>query len=96
LLAAREGMLNAVRHSGAPNVSVYLEVSDSDASVFVRDRGRGFDPASVAADRGGLAASIVGRMARHGGSAKVRSKPGMGCELELSLPRRARDIAQPS
>ena len=94
LLAAREGMVNAVRHSGAPRVSVYLEVSDTDAVVFVRDRGAGFDPGAVAADRGGLAASIVGRLARHGGAAKVRSKPGMGCELELSLPRRVRDTAE--
>jgi signal transduction histidine kinase/phage shock protein PspC (stress-responsive transcriptional regulator) len=94
LLAAREGMVNAVRHSGAPRVSVYVEVSDTEAVVFVRDRGVGFDPSTVAADRGGLAASIVGRLARHGGAAKVRSKPGMGCELELSLPRRVRDAAE--
>ena len=60
-------MLNAARHSGAPSVSVYLEVRDDDAVVFVRDRGRGFDPAAVGEDRGGIAASIVGRLARNGG-----------------------------
>jgi signal transduction histidine kinase/phage shock protein PspC (stress-responsive transcriptional regulator) len=87
LLAAREGMLNAARHSGAPDVSVYLEVRDDDVVVFVRDRGRGFDPAAVPEDRGGIAASIVGRLARNGGAAQIRSAPGEGCELELSLPR---------
>ena len=91
LLAAREGMLNAARHSGADKIAVYLEVRDDAAVVFVRDRGRGFDPAEVPADRGGLAVSVVGRLTRHGGDARIRSKPETGTELELSLPRRARD-----
>jgi signal transduction histidine kinase len=91
LLAAREGMLNAARHSGAPGVSVYLEVRDDDAVVFVRDRGRGFDPAAVGEDRGGIAASIVGRLTRNGGNATINTAPGEGCELELSLPRKVRD-----
>ena len=88
LLAAREGVLNAARHSGAPDIAVYLEVDDDKVVVFVRDRGRGFDPHAIAEDRGGIAASIVGRLTRHGGSARVDSVPGAGCELELSLPRR--------
>jgi signal transduction histidine kinase/phage shock protein PspC (stress-responsive transcriptional regulator) len=91
LLAAREGVLNAARHSGAPKVSVYLEVDDDQAVVYVRDRGRGFDPADVPPDRGGLVVSVIGRLRRYGGEARVRSKPGMGCELELTLPRRARE-----
>ena len=41
LLAAREAIVNAVRHSGAPSVSVYLEVEAQRVSIFVRDRGRG-------------------------------------------------------
>lgn len=87
LLASREAMLNAARHSGAPTVSVYLEVEPDRATVFVRDRGRGFEPASVPAGRGGIAAAIVGRMARRGGTATVRSAPGDGTEVELVLPR---------
>jgi signal transduction histidine kinase len=96
LSAAREGMLNAARHSGAPSVSVYLEVRDEDAVVFVRDRGRGFDPDAVGEDRGGIAASIVGRLARNGGAARIHTAPGAGCELELSLPRPASDKARDS
>ncbi|MGQ0825979.1 MAG: ATP-binding protein [Actinomycetota bacterium] len=91
LLASREGMLNAARHSGADRVSVYVEVRDDQALVWVRDRGRGFDPATVPPDRGGIAGSIVGRMTRNGGRATVHSQPGTGCELELSLPRKVRD-----
>jgi signal transduction histidine kinase len=83
--AAREAMLNAARH-GHGTVSVYAESSGDGATVFVRDRGPGFDPAAVPADRRGISESIVGRMARHGGRAVVRAAPGEGTEVELTLP----------
>ncbi len=87
VLAAREAMVNAARHSGEPEVSVYVEVEPQRATVFVRDRGVGFDPASVPADRRGVAESIVGRLARHGGRATVHSAPGEGTEVELVIDR---------
>jgi signal transduction histidine kinase len=64
-------------------------------SLFVRDRGRGFDPDAVPEDRKGLAESIHGRMARRGGSASVRSTPGQGTEVSLTMPRAAGE-RQPS
>jgi phage shock protein PspC (stress-responsive transcriptional regulator) len=85
--ATREAMVNAARHSGASEVAVYEEVEADQVTVFVRDRGRGFDPASVATDRGGIAESITGRMHRNGGSAVIRSRPGHGTEVELSMKR---------
>lgn len=84
--AAREAMVNAAKHAGTPRVDVYAEVDAAGASVFVRDRGVGFDPAAVPADRAGIRNSIVGRMVRHGGRAEVRSTPGGGTEVELRLP----------
>ena len=87
LAATREAIVNAARHSGSPSVSVYLEVEPERATIFVRDRGRGFDPEAVAADRSGIAGSIVGRLTRAGGTASVRSQPGEGTEVELVLPR---------
>jgi signal transduction histidine kinase len=83
--AAREAMVNAAKWSGDATVSVYAEVRDGAASVFVRDWGAGFDPAGVAADRHGVRESIVDRMARHGGEAVVRSTIGEGTEVELRI-----------
>jgi signal transduction histidine kinase len=85
--AAREAMVNAARHADAPVVDVFAECVDNTVEVFVRDRGRGFDPAAVPPDRMGLAGSVVGRMERHGGTARVRSAPGEGTEISLSMPR---------
>ncbi|MET3804848.1 signal transduction histidine kinase/phage shock protein PspC (stress-responsive transcriptional regulator) [Nakamurella sp. UYEF19] len=84
--AAREAMVNAAKHSGVLEVSVYAEIEDGTASVFVRDRGTGFDVSAVDPDRRGLAESIRGRMERHGGKAVVRSTPGEGTEVELQIP----------
>jgi phage shock protein PspC (stress-responsive transcriptional regulator)/signal transduction histidine kinase len=84
--AAREAMVNAAKHAGTARVDVYAEVDDGGASVFVRDRGVGFDPAAVPDDRAGIRNSIVGRMTRHGGRAEIRSAPGGGTEVELRLP----------
>ena len=83
--AAREAMVNAARWSGDETVSVYAEVRDGDASVFVRDWGAGFDLDDVAPDRHGVRESIVDRMARHGGKAVVRTSPGEGTEVELRI-----------
>jgi signal transduction histidine kinase/phage shock protein PspC (stress-responsive transcriptional regulator) len=82
--ASREAMLNAARHSGAPAVDVFAEVEGRQVDVFVRDRGSGFDPDAVPADRLGLKGSVIGRMTRHGGKATVRSAPGEGTEVHLS------------
>jgi signal transduction histidine kinase len=89
LAAAREATVNAGKWSGADVVSLFAEVEPTEVSLFVRDRGRGFDPAAVPSDRRGLAESIRGRMARRGGSATVRSVPGEGTEVSLTMPRAA-------
>jgi signal transduction histidine kinase len=87
LAAAREATVNAAKWSGADVISLFAEVEPGEVSLYVRDRGRGFDPAAVPGDRKGLAESIRGRMARRGGSATVRSAPGQGTEVSLTMPR---------
>ena len=85
VLAAREAMVNAAKHSGAEQVDVFAECTDAQVEVFVRDRGRGFDEASVPEDRLGVRNSIVDRMRRHGGTAAIRTAPGDGTEVRLAM-----------
>jgi signal transduction histidine kinase len=87
IAATREACLNAAKHSGAPTVAVFAEVSDGAIEVFVRDRGVGFDPAGVDADRRGVRDSIVGRLLRIGGEASVTTSPGDGTEVSLRVTR---------
>ncbi len=85
--AAREAMVNAAKYGGGGPVQVYAEVEGRTVSVFVRDHGPGFDPDEVPEDRMGVRESIVGRMRRNGGTAKVRPAPDGGTEVELEMER---------
>jgi signal transduction histidine kinase len=89
LEAAREATVNAAKWSGADVVSLFAEVEPGEVSLFVRDRGKGFDPDAVPADRKGLAESIHARMTRRGGEASIRSAVGQGTEVSLTMPRAA-------
>jgi signal transduction histidine kinase len=87
VFAAREAVVNAAKHAEVSEVSVYAEVEPERVTIFVRDRGKGFDTNTVPADRHGLADSIRGRMERNGGELKLRTAPGEGTEVTLLMPR---------
>ncbi|MGK5629703.1 ATP-binding protein [Streptomyces sp. URMC 123] len=89
--AAREAMVNAAKYGGEGGpVQVFAEVDEHAVMIFVRDRGPGFDPDAVPADRMGVRESIIGRMRRNGGTARLRPVPGGGTEVELEMERTAR------
>lgn len=87
LAAAREAILNAAKYSDAPQISVYAEAEPDRLSIFVRDRGKGFELDAVPEHRLGIRQSIVGRMERTGGRAQIRTAPGQGTEVEIELSR---------
>ncbi|MFI1578280.1 PspC domain-containing protein [Embleya sp. NPDC020630] len=87
IAAAREAMVNAAKYAGGAAISVFGEADEDTVTVFVRDRGPGFDPDSVPADRLGVRESVLGRMRRNGGAANIRSEPGEGTEVELEMRR---------
>ena len=84
--ASREALVNAAKHAGVDRVSVYAELDDRTAEVFVRDRGVGFDPDRTDPLRHGIRGSIIGRLSRHGGTAVIKSRPAEGTEVQLRLP----------
>ncbi|MGD0606838.1 MAG: PspC domain-containing protein [Streptosporangiaceae bacterium] len=92
LAAAHEATVNAAKWSGADVISLFAEVEPTEVSLVVRDRGRGFDPQVVPADRKGLAESIHGRMTRRGGTATVSTAPGEGTKVTLSMPVTAKPV----
>jgi signal transduction histidine kinase/phage shock protein PspC (stress-responsive transcriptional regulator) len=87
LAAGREAAVNAAKWSGAATISLFVEVEPESVSLFVHDRGRGFDIDAVPEDRRGITESIKERMSRHGGTATIRSAPGQGTEVELVMAR---------
>ena len=81
--AAAEAVRNAVTH-GRPPVRVLLERADGELVCWVADRGDGFDPGEVGADRLGVRRSIVARLEAVGGSARLSTEHG--CEWRLGVP----------
>lgn len=80
---AREAVTNAVKHGGAPTISVALEHNE-EWHLAVRDDGRGFDTARSGEGFG--LASMRLQVQALGGRIDVRSAPGRGTEIEVTLP----------
>jgi signal transduction histidine kinase len=85
--AGREAAINAAKWSEAASVSIFTEVEPASISVFVRDRGVGFDLDAISADRQGIALSIRQRMSNLGGEAFINTAVGSGTEVQLVMPR---------
>jgi signal transduction histidine kinase len=86
IAAAREACVNAAKHSGVQEVSVFVEVGVARVDAFVRDRGVGFDRAAVSSAGRGIERSMEARLERVGGSVAIESAPGRGTEVHLSVP----------
>jgi signal transduction histidine kinase len=85
LRCAQEGLSNVRRHANATAASVVLSVTDTSATVEVRDDGRGFD-ASLPRTGFGLD-GLTDRLALVGGLLEIDSVPGSGTTLTARLPR---------
>ncbi len=86
----REGVVNALRHSGATSIEIELEYGPRELRVFVRDDGRGIDPEVLHSGSDGHW-GITGmreRAERIGGTLKMRSRAAAGTEIELRVPAR--------
>jgi signal transduction histidine kinase len=86
-LIVREALINALRHSGAPNIEAEVEYSPRRLRIIVRDDGRGINPRVLNWERGsqwGLL-TMRERAERAGAELRVWSRPGCGTEVEVSV-----------
>ena len=88
-LAARQCLVNVLKHSGQSSAEVMLSASGGAVSLVVVDAGRGFDVGTLTAegsDRMGLLHSVIERVERVGGSVSVFSRPGAGTSVLMVVP----------
>ncbi|HYG23203.1 MAG TPA: ATP-binding protein [Verrucomicrobiae bacterium] len=90
LLAVKEALNNAAKHSNASEVYVRIHPKDDEVVVVIEDNGTGFDPDTLPGDRNGLL-NMAERLADLGGVCSVSSTPGAGCRVEFRMP-----LAHPS
>lgn len=82
--ATHEALANAAKHSGESTIDLYAELNGPCVSIFVRDKGVGFDKARVSPGRG-LENSLLRRIEGAGGSVQINSSSGEGTEIAITI-----------
>jgi signal transduction histidine kinase len=90
--AAQEGLTNMQKHAGASHAWIELHFGEQEATLSLRDNGRGFDPRGQQhlqpGREGGYGLQgLQERLELVGGSLKVESAPGAGTSLRVTVPR---------
>jgi PAS domain S-box-containing protein len=88
---AQEALNNVRKYARASLVTIKLEASENDIKMTVTDNGRGFEmPAQAAEMVSSGKLGLMGMRERAGllnGNLQIKSAPGQGTELTVSLPR---------
>ena len=85
LMAIKEALNNAVKHSGASEVRIQIQLQGQRLVVSVQDNGLGFAATTPKPERNGLS-NMARRVGDLGGTCHVVSEPGKGCRVEFSVP----------
>jgi len=86
----QEALTNARKHANAKCVQVCVQPAPRHLQVTIQDDGVGFDPAQLASAEGqkyGLGL-MRGRAQEVGGGVEIRSAPGAGTKVLVTVPRR--------
>ncbi|HMF78706.1 MAG TPA: two-component regulator propeller domain-containing protein [Bryobacteraceae bacterium] len=91
LLAGREALRNAVRHAHASLIGVKAQYDADVLNVEIHDDGVGFDSETALAEDGHF--GILGmreRVEQIGGAFTLRSSPGKGAAVRMTVPLNAK------
>ena len=81
-----EALDNAVRHAGAPQVTVALRGRPAELQMHVIDGGVGFDPSRIDGSHGLGLISMKERLNLVGGEIHIESRPGGGTRISVRVP----------
>lgn len=91
----QESLSNVVRHAGASRVTLRVQSGNGRLVVTIHDDGRGFSPAQVMEEGGGLGLfGMQERAAYLGGKVEVQSEPGQGTQVRAEIPTTGRGVAR--
>jgi signal transduction histidine kinase len=88
---AREALNNVVKHAGVREAGVALRFTDGEATIEIRDAGRGFDPAAVRGSESFGILALRERLEEMGGTLAIEAAPGKGVVVFARVPMRRED-----
>lgn len=92
VLAAKEAIHNAIKHSGGDSGTFAVRVDGDIVEFAVRDNGRGFDPASRSRIGDGHS-NMRARLTRHGGSTRLEtSSAGTSVVFSVRIPPPLKEV----
>jgi signal transduction histidine kinase len=96
LLAVKEAVRNAAKHSGADELILSIRLVQGALEVAVEDNGAGFAVEETPAVSGNGLQNMRQRLADIGGECRVASMPGAGCRVTFAVPLAAPKLANGS
>lgn len=95
--AAQEGLTNIQKHAQASQALVRVQLAAEEASLYISDNGRGFDPAAPTTINGNSHYGLRGvreRLDLIQGTLKLDSAPGQGTQLFITIPKNPLTLTQ--
>ncbi len=89
LMALKEALNNALKHSGASEVRVHLTFHEPTLTLTIADNGGGFDPARARSGNG--IANMRRRLEAAGGVCEMETAIGRGARITFKLKVEAKD-----
>lgn len=80
----QECLNNAIKHAKPKSISFHMETKPEHLMICIKDDGVGFD--TTHASNGSGMYNLKNRMLTIGGNFEIKSKPGEGTDIKLSLP----------
>jgi signal transduction histidine kinase len=84
---AQEALNNAIRHSGANDISMQLIENKENLILILEDNGRGFDPGQSEPGSGNGLYNMRERARILGGTLNVETSPGKGTTIRVKIPK---------
>jgi signal transduction histidine kinase len=84
-LASKEAIHNIVKHAGASEVWIRLELMEQSFALEIEDNGKGFDLSAPLARGTGLA-NMRRRLEELGGQCQIESHPDRGTRVKFVMP----------
>ncbi len=96
LLLAQEAVTNALKHSGASEIKILLQLSPDHAELVIEDNGKGFNPALAPGQHDGHFGlqGMRERTKRIGGQIELTTASGHGTTLRVNVPLPAEELRQ--